>query len=136
MAVGLPRNYRFKIQNALGQTITQDNGITVKARRVKLDSNGALSFESSEATILDNGTTDVTASSYFAGTAQDNSTDKWLGGDFEFTVTAPVSSSGDVRLFLERSTDGGTDWDDDGLGQIVAVLTFTTSGTKRRTFSL
>lgn len=136
MPIGLPRNYRFKIQNATGQTITQDNGITVRARRVKLDSNGALSFEGSEATILDNGTTDVTANSYFAGTAQDNSTDKWLGGDFEFVVTAPVSSNGDVRLFFERSTDGGTDFDDDGLGQVVAVLTFTTSGTKRRTFSL
>lgn len=136
MPIGLPRNYRFKVQNRTGQTITQDNGVTVKARRVKLDSSGALSFEGSEATVLDNGTTDISNNAYLAGTAQDNSTDKWLGGDFEFTVTAPASSNGDVLLFFERSTDGGTDFDDDGLGKLITSLNFTTSGTKRRSFSL
>ncbi len=132
--VGLPHTYRFKVLNSTGQTIATDS-IFVRARRVKFDSAGALSYEGSEATVFSYASTLATAT-YQAGTTQDNTTNKWLGGDFEFTVTAPASSAGDVVLYFERSTDGGTDFDDDGLGEVVAVLNFTTSGTKRVTFSL
>ena len=130
----LPKNYRFKVLNALGQTISAGN-ITVKCIRFNIDSTGAVVYEGSEATVLSNAGTLATAT-YLAGTAQDNSTTKWLGGDFTFKVVAPASSSGPVTLFLERSSDGGTTFDDDGLGIPVARLDFTTSGTKVVTFSL
>lgn len=132
--LGLPHTYRFKVFNGLGQTITTGN-VTVLARRHKLDAIGALSFEGSETSVLSNGS-GLTNGSYLAGTTQDNSSNKYMGGDFEFSVTAPASSNGDVVLYFERSTDGGTDFDTDGLGDVVASLNFTTSGTKKKTFSL
>jgi hypothetical protein len=130
----LPKSYRFKVYNQLGQTISAGN-VTCKGLRYKIGSDGAIAYESSEATLLSNAGTLATAT-YLAGTSQDNSSDKWVGGDFTFKVIAPASSSGAVTLFLERSSDGGTTWDDDGLGIPVARLDFTTSGTKVVTFSI
>jgi hypothetical protein len=131
--IGLPLTYRFKVLNGCGQTIAI-NSIFLYARRTKVGSDGFLSFESSEATLLSSGST-LSSGSYLAGTTQDNSSNKYLGGDFSFVVTAPASASGDVTLYFERSTDG-TNFDDAGLGDVVAILNFTTSGTKRISFSL
>lgn len=130
----LPRNYRVKVYNQTGQTISANN-IKVFGRRYKVASDGSITFEASEATLLDNGS-GLNNNTYLAGPAQDNSSDKWVGGDFTFKVTAPASSNGPVTLFFERSTDSGTTWDDDGLGLPVARLDFTTSGTKVVTFSI
>jgi hypothetical protein len=132
--IGLPHYYRFKVYNDLGQTISTGN-VTVKARRVNFDTDGGLVFEGSEATVLSNGS-GLADNTYLAGTTQNNSSLKWVGGTFVFSVVAPASSDGDVFLYLERSTDAGTTWDTDGLGQAVAALNFTTSGTKVLTFSL
>jgi hypothetical protein len=128
----LPRYYRFKVLNAVGQTILA-NKIKVTARRWKIAS-GARVDESSEASLLDNGSTLATGA-YVAGTTQDNGTDGWFGGSFTVSVEVPASSSGDVTLFFERSTDNSI-FDDDGGGTVIKVINFTTSGTKRRTFSL
>jgi hypothetical protein len=68
--------------------------------------------------------------------AIDNSTSKWVGATIEFTVIAPASSNGDVVLYIDRSLDDGTTFPDNGLGQVIAVLNFTTSGTKRRTIHI
>ena len=132
--IGLPHTYRFTVKNETGQTIATSS-IFVRARRVKMDAAGALTFEGSEDTVTTSGST-LANNAYLTGTTQDNSTNVWLGGDFEFTVTAPASSNGNVLCYLEGSTDGGTDWPDNGLGQIVAILNFTTSGTKRTFFEL
>jgi hypothetical protein len=134
--IGLPTHYRFKVYNKTGQTIASGGNANVYSKRVKFDSSGALTFEGSEAIVLVNTGSSISDSAYFAGTTQDNTTDKYIGGHFTFKVTAPASSSGDVTLFFERSTDGGTTWDDDGLGEPVATINFTTSGTKKVTFSL
>lgn len=137
MAVGLPKTYRFQVLNSTGQTITQNSGILVKALRQKLSSTGAMSFESSATTILDNAATDVTTGSVFSGSTVDNSSDGYMGGEFEYTVVAPASSNGDVTLYLQSSVDGGTTWPDDSLGRdFVAVLNFTTNATKRTVFRL
>lgn len=133
-SIGLPPHYRFKVRNQTTQTIAADS-IFVRAKRVKFDTNGALSYEASEATLVSSGSP-LANNAYLAGTTQDNTTAQWLGGDFEFTVTAPTGANGNVTCYFERSTDAGTDWDDNGLGQIVAVLNFTAAGTKRVTFSL
>ena len=130
----LPATYRFKVLNALGQTISAGN-VTVKGKRFKIASDGSISYEGSEASLLSNAGTLATAT-YLASSAIDNTSDKYVGGDFTFKVVAPASSSGPVTLYFERSTDGGTTWDDDGNGIPVARLDFTTSGTKVVTFSL
>lgn len=131
--IGLPKTYRFTALNSLGQTIAIA-GILVTAIRKKFDSNGALSFESSEATVLTNAGTLATAT-YLEGSWIDNSTDKYLGGEFLLTVVAPASASGDVILYFDISTDG-TDEPDNGKGRRVARLNFTTSGTKVAQFIL
>ena len=151
----LPRNYRFTVQNITGQTIAA-NGIVVHMRRWKRASDGSITFEATEATVLDNPT--VLAAATFAdiitplpggapvpqlatggyqdGTAQDNSTDKWEGGTIDFRATAPVSANGSVILFFKRSTDGGTTFDDDAIAIELDRLSFTAAGTKRLTLQI
>ena len=134
--MALPRNYRFTAFNSTGQTILQNN-ITVESRRYKFTSAGALSFDGSETQvyIMDVGGGLATAT-YDNGTAVDNSSDLYIGGDFEFTVVAPASSDGNVLLYFDSSTDAGSTFPDNGLGILVATLNFTTSGTKITNFSL
>lgn len=122
--------YRFTAYNATGQTIAA-NAITIKPRRWKYGTDGSLTDEAS-------GTADVLAqsatlanASYKTGTTQDNTALKYIGGQFEITVTAPASSNGKVEIYCERSVDGGTTWPDNGRGEWVATFNFTTSGTKR-----
>jgi hypothetical protein len=129
----LPRNYKFAAQNACGQTIAI-SGVIVHMRRWKRASDGSITFEAGEATVLEN-TGTLAHPAYVDGTAQDNSTDKWEGGTVEFVVTAPASAAGPVTLLFKRSTDG-TDFDDDTTALEVDRLTFTTSGTKRLTFQI
>jgi len=152
----LPRNYRFTVQNITGQTIAA-SGIVVHMRRWKRASDGSITFEATEATVLDNPTTLMTATfpdvltplpggggavpllatgGYQDGTAQDNSTDKWEGGTIDFRATAPVSSNGSVILFFKRSTDGGTTFDDDAIAIELDRLSFTAAGTKRLTLQI
>ena len=150
----LPRNYRFAVQNITGQTIDA-SGVIVHMRRWKRSSDGSITFEATEATVLENpsilaaatlvempsakpgngASLQLVTGGYFDGTAQDNSTDKWEGGTVEFAVTAPASSNGPVTLLFKRSTDG-TDFDDDSMALEIDRLTFTTSGTKRLTFQI
>jgi hypothetical protein len=130
----LPRYYRFTVLNNCGQTISTGN-VKVYGRRFKFDSSGALSYESTEATIWTSGGT-VANAAYLSSSFEDNNTNKWIGGAFAFEVTAPASANGNVILFFERSTDGTTRVDTNGAGDVVAVLNFTTSGIKYKTFSL
>lgn len=121
--------YRFKVHNATGQTIAA-NSIFAYGRRWKYNPDLSLNNETSQVTFLTNSST-LANGAYLAGTVYDNSSDRWLGMDIIFVVTAPASSAGNVTLFLENSTDGSTQWPDDGLGRIVAVLYFSAAGTKR-----
>lgn len=127
--------YRFVVENKTGQTLAA-NAVKVYGRRWKFATDGALTLEAGEATLMDNGST-IGTGAFASGTTVDNSTDKYLGGDFIFSVTAPASSNGDVVLYLQRSTDGGTRWPDDAnYAKRVQILNFTTSGTKSRNFSV
>jgi len=129
----LPRNYKFTAQNACGQTIAI-SGVIAHMRRWKRSSDGSITFESAEATVLEN-TGTLAHGAYLDGTAQDNSTDKWEGGTVEFTVTAPTSANGVVTLLFKRSTDG-TDFDDDATAIEIERLSFTAAGIKRLTFQI
>lgn len=133
-AIGLPAHYRFLVENKTGQTLAA-NAVKVYAKRDKFDSNGAIVFEASQATLFDNGST-IANNTFANGSTVDNTTDKYLSGDFLFEVTAPASSNGNVNLYVQRSTDGGTTWGDNApTATVLSVLNFTTSGTKKRGFS-
>ena len=123
--------YRFTIQNTTGQTLAA-NAVTVKPRRWKYGTDGSLADEASGVADVLAQTATLANAAFKAGNTQDNLTNKYIGGFFEFTATAPVSSLGNVDLYLERSVDGGTTWPDNGIGTgWVATLNFTAAGTKR-----
>lgn len=130
----LPKYYRFTVLNNTGQTISTSN-VKVYARRWKFDSTGALSYESSETTIYTSAG-NITNGSYESSSMIDNTSSLYIGGSFVFEVVSAASSNGNAILFFERSTDGTTRVDSNGVGDVVAVLNFTTNTTKRKSFSL
>jgi hypothetical protein len=125
----LQTTYRWQVLNSTGQTLAT-SAVVVKFKPGKYLPTGALSLAAVATEYTNSGST-ITNGSYGTGGTIDNSANLYLGGMVEFTVTAPASSNGDVILYLQRSVDGGTTWEDSGLGIPVAVLNFTTSGTKR-----
>lgn len=134
--IGLPHAYRFRIFNSSGIAIAAA-GAKVYARRRKLSgTDGQLSYEATEATVYSNAGSVATAT-YDQGATISNDTDKYLSGDFIFEVTLTGSPAGDVFLYLERATDGGTiHWPDAGKAAIVAKLSFSAAATSRIDFSL
>ena len=116
----LGRNYRFAVTNSTGVTV----GATVQARRFKFATDGSLSFEATETEVFNDASILTTATD--VGSAIDNSTDKYMGGDFELVVTPSASASGTVALYIQHSTDGGTTWDS-APHAWVAALTFAAS---------
>jgi hypothetical protein len=130
----LARNYRFTVLNQTGQTVAA-NAVKIQARRHKFSTDGALEYEGSEAEVFNNGST-IANGAYSSGAALNNSSTLFLGGDFEVEVTAPASVDGNVTIYYEPATDGGTQFASNGLGIMVAVLTFTASGTKHKHFRL
>ena len=122
--------YRFTIYNSTGQTLAA-NAVTIKPRRWKYGTDGSLTDEASGTAEILAQTATVVNAAYKVGTTQVNTTDKYIGGFFEITVTAPASSNGDVTVYCERSVDAGTTFPDNGQGVWVKGFNFTTSGTKR-----
>lgn len=99
----LPRNYRLSAYNDSGASVD----VTITVRRWKFDSNGAVVYEASEATVLS--ATGVADATLAAGNAQDNTTDGWIGLSGVLSL-ANGTGSQVVTVFLEPSTDGGTTW--------------------------
>jgi hypothetical protein len=130
----LPRYYRFRAFNNTGVTISAGN-LKVYGRRFKFDTTGQLSYESPESTVWTTSGT-ITTGSYDQSAVQDNNSTGWLGGAFVLEVTMTGSPSGNVVLFFERSTDGTTRIDSQGVSDVVAVLNFTSATTKYKSFSL
>lgn len=131
----LGATYRFAVENKTGQTLAA-NSVKVYGKRWKFATDGTLTLEVSEATLMDNGST-IANATFAAGSSVDNTTDKYLGGEFIFSVTVPTSSNGDVVLYIQRSTDGGTRWPDNAnYARRVSILNFTAAGTKSRNFSI
>jgi hypothetical protein len=130
----LPHNYRFTVQNVTGQTLAA-LGAMVKLRRWKRASDGSITFEASEATVLEN-TGTLNTATYLDGAIQDNATLKWEGATVCFEVTAPASSSGPVILYFKRSCDGGTTFDDNTYALEIERFQFTAAGSKVLTFQI
>lgn len=122
--------YRFTIYNATGQTLAA-NAVTIKPRRWKYGTDGSITDEASGVADTLAQTATLANATYKTGTTQDNLTNKYIGGFFEITITAPASSAGDVIIYCERSVDGGTTWPDNGRGEWVATINFTAAATKR-----
>lgn len=114
----LPRDYRLRILNKSGVTLdfssnSANEKCSATCRGWKFDSNGAMSIESSERAIF-TAAANVTDNGGEEGSSQDNSTDLYLGLNGTFRIqTDNGSASGDVILFLESSTDGGTTYPSD-----------------------
>lgn len=132
----LARNYRFTALNSCGQQIAS-SGIVITGRRWKFNSSGAVVFESSEAALYTSPSAINNAAYYVpSGSGIDNSTDLYVGGDFRFTLVAPASSAGDVTLYYEFSTDGGTTWPTNGNGIIVCTISASAATTYYKGFSV
>lgn len=134
--IGLPHAYRFTVYNSTGVTISASAALVYARRRKISSTDGQLVFEGSETSVYTNGSGIATAT-YSTGATISNATDKYLSGEFVFEVTTTGSPAGDVLLYFERATDGGsTHWPDSGLGAVVVKLNFSAAGTKRIDFSL
>lgn len=114
----LGRNYRFSVNNALGVNVT----VTIQARRWKLASDGSITFDS-EAEVFNETGIASSSTAWTEDTAIDNSDDKWFGADLEIVVTPASaytsSATTVVSVQIQRSTDGGTTWPDDGRGETI-----------------
>lgn len=120
--------YRFTIYNALGQTLAA-NAVTILPRRWKFGTDGSITNEASGTSDVLGQTSTLANATYKAGTTQDNTTNKYIGGIFEIKIIAPASSNGSVTIFLDKSVDGGTVWPDNGRGVVIRTFTITASGT-------
>ena len=130
------KTYRFQVKNATGVAFGASDSITVKGIRYKIDATGALVQESTEAVLFSGGVS-LANGAVENGTSQDNTVGDWFGGDFLLTcVLSTATPNGNVELRYQVSTDGGTTWPDDGTGELIAVINFVATGTKRRGFSL
>jgi hypothetical protein len=135
----LARNYRFTVENKLGQTIAVDD-VDITARRWKPNASGTLNFETVE-TLFHREPNTVANNAFFATSGADNTTSGFYGGDFSCKLTAPASSDGRLIIRYEVSTDGGAAFGSGnsavtGAGDIVAVMNVTTAGTYFKPFSV
>lgn len=129
--------YRIQVLNESGQAINGagSGDVTVKAKRHKWPS-GVYTLEGSEAELL-NISASLADGAVASGTTQDNTSNLYEGGTFECEVVHDnASANGPVTILLQRSTDGGTTWPDDGAGDVLTVFDFSTNETKRHVVTL
>lgn len=103
----LGKTYRLVVLNESGAALT---GLTCTLEPWKLDSSGAMVY-GSEITVSGLSTTLANQTADASDTI-DNSTNKYLGFACTWGITVGSSMSGTASLYLQHSTDGGTDWPD------------------------
>jgi hypothetical protein len=116
----LGANYRWQVYNGTGVSVT----ITAKVKQWKFDSSGALVF-AAESTPLNA----VVASTltYANSAGINNATDKYLGTQMTVLFDVAAAATGNVIVYLQQSTDGGTTWPTDGDGLVVGSHYFNAS---------
>jgi hypothetical protein len=108
--MALPADYRFAVVNSTGVQIDASL-ITVDIKPFSGDGSGGVSHGSEQ--------TGSNSSSISAGSSQvlltvNGSTAIGLNGNVNANLSTNGSTpSGDVKVFIERSTDGGTSWERD-----------------------
>jgi len=110
--IGLPDTFRFAVFNNTGIAISNvPTGLPrASGRRVRYDSTGVLSYETTEFTFFSFAATSLGSNSYVAGSTLSNTNSNWLAIDGLFSCFASGNASGNVFLYLENSPDGGTTW--------------------------
>jgi len=108
--MALPADYRFVVVNSTGVQI--DSGlITVDIKPFSGDGSGGVSHGTEQSA--------SNSSAISAGSSQviltvNNSTDIGLNGNVNAALSTNGSTpSGDVEVFIERSTDGTSSWERD-----------------------
>lgn len=122
----LGARYRIICFNNSGTSSNASAGTTtVKRKGWYIDSTGKPIWEASPTTIFSNAGA-ITTGSYDTSdaTSVDNAgaTNPYIGAEFEFKFTATGSPTGLVTFFLQRSTDGGTTWPDNGQGEVLCTI--------------
>lgn len=129
----LGHTWRLRASNTQNQNIT----VTAKARCFKFATDGSLSW-SAEQTLINAASVAATTGTTASSTV-DNSADKYLGAEITLALTAAAATNGTgtLALTLERSTDGGTTWATQDLGQFVGAHTLLAAdGTSARSKNL
>lgn len=122
----LGHTYRWQVYNGTGVTVTT----TLKARQGKYGSDGAFAWAAESTPISAVG---VSTLSYSNSSPIDNSADKYTQAEVTLSATpasAPAAGT-TLALYLQRSTDGGTTWPENGAGALVAAITFAAATTTR-----
>lgn len=115
----LGRHWRFRIVNNTGATIQfsaddANNTFTIDGRSYLIDpSTGKISWESSEQTVFADPTSDLSDGASLAGATQDNSSDGYTGFKGIATLLTDAAVDGQIDIYLEESTDGGSTWPSD-----------------------
>ncbi|MHC4398601.1 MAG: hypothetical protein ACYTG0_02875 [Planctomycetota bacterium] len=115
----LPETFRLIVKNATGQTQTYNSGARVRFtyRKWKWNSSGGVDWSSEVVEDFGFGAGDSLADdAHDPGSTVDNSSDKYVGlvGILDVT-TDHASSDGRFEVYLDVSTDGGTEWASDDL---------------------
>lgn len=121
----LGQYWRLSVNNQCGVNVT----VTVQARLWKFTS-GALAYNASEVEVYNETAIASSSTAWTADATQNNSSDLYIGADFEVVVT-PASSvtnspTTNVTVQLQKSTDGGTTWPDAGLGTTILQINMPT----------
>lgn len=129
----LGHTWRLRASNTQNQSVT----VTVTARRWKFASDGSITW-SAEQTLISAASLSASTGTSASSTV-DNSTDKYIGAELTVSMTAAAATngSGTVALTIERSTDGGTTWPTQDLGQWVGGHTLVNgdgTNARRRNF--
>lgn len=114
--------FRYQVYNGTGVTVT----VTIDEKRWKFGSDGSLTFSAEQTPISASG---VTTLSYGNSSGINNASDKYIGAHLTVLFDVASSATGQVVVFLQRSTDAGTTWPSDGQGELVGAYYFNASST-------
>lgn len=129
--IGLGKTWRLTFRNALAVDIAA-GAVVVSGRLVKFSATGAQEFSATDLSIVAGAAT--VNGAYSSGAEIDNSTDKYLGGDFVVAVIAPAGATGRVDIYYERKVNGL--WPTSGNGKLITQIIVAASGTFYQDFSL
>lgn len=116
----LGHTYRYQVYNGTGVSVT----VAIDERRWKFASDGSVT-NAAESTAYASASLGTLA--YGNGSTVDNSTDKYIGAHLECNFAPASSATGTVSVWVQRSTDGGTTWPGNGLGEFIGAHYFSAS---------
>ncbi len=120
--------WRIQVYNGSGAT---SGAITVKGKRWKPNSSdGRADYEDTEQTFFN--VASLANATYSSGSAisNDATTEGYYGVALSISITGSTAT-GEYRVYLQRSTNGGTTWPDNAGGDLVGVFEVTASTTEK-----